>query len=133
MLMGREGRIVSHRPKNLKTQIEKEIIEDFLYEEEFKIDEIKTPPIFIEEEVIVEPIVIIEDLEEKDEFDDVEQIEDERVICINTNVIYKNNKEAGMLTGINSGAIKRCCNGDTKSAGKDEEGNKLKWKYLKDL
>ena len=125
MLMSRDGRrIVSHKPKNLKLQIEKEILE---MEEEI----ILTPPEIIceeveeeilEEEIVIEPIVILEEVEE-----------DERVICINTNIIYKNNKEASTLTGVSSGAIKRCCNGDTKSAGKDEEGNKLVWKYVKDL
>ena len=59
--------------------------------------------------------------------------EDERVICVNTNEIYENNKVASEMTGVSAGAIKRCCNGDTKSAGKDEEGNKLVWKYVKDL
>ena len=86
----------------------------------------KTSKIYEEtEEVLIEPIVIKET--------DFENEEDERIICINTNVIYENNKIAGEQTGISSGAIKRCCNEDTKSAGKDEEGNKLVWKYVKDL
>lgn len=59
--------------------------------------------------------------------------EDERVICINTNEIYKNNKEASKETGVNAGSIKKCCNGNSKSAGKDENGNKLIWKYCRDV
>ncbi len=120
--MSRDGkRLASHKPKNLRLQIEKEILE---MEEEV----ILTPPEIIyeeTEEVLIEPIVIKET--------DFENEEDERIICINTNVIYENNKIAGEQTGISSGAIKRCCNEDTKSAGKDEEGNKLVWKYVKDL
>ena len=112
------NRLINHKPKNLRIQIEKEILE-------MEEDVILTPPEIIyeedvaEEEIIIEPIVILE--------------EDERVICVNTNEIYENNKVASEMTGVSAGAIKRCCNGDTKSAGKDEEGNKLVWKYVKDL
>lgn len=75
---------------------------------------------FEEEEKVVEPIVIKEEI-------------DERVICINYDIIYKDNKEASELTGVNAGAIKRCCEGETKSAGKDEDGKKLVWKYVRDM
>ena len=87
-------------------------------------------PLLTEEEVekTVEPIVI----EFVEELEKVEVI-DERVICLNTEVIYDDYKHASKETGINMGAIKRCCEGATKSAGKDEEGNKLVWKYIRDV
>lgn len=85
-------------------------------------------PVKEEVEKTVEPIVIefVEDLEK------VEVI-DERVICLNTEVIYDDYKHASKETGVSMGAIKRCCDGATKSAGKDEEGNKLVWKYVRDI
>lgn len=88
-------------------------------------------PFFSEEEKIIEPIVILDDVLEKDIAEELR--EDERVICLNTEVIYDDYKHASKESGINAGAIKRCCDGATKSAGKDEEGNKLVWKYFKDV
>ena len=79
-------------------------------------------------EKTVEPIVI----EFVEELEKVEVI-DERVICLNTEVIYDDYKHASKETGVSMGAIKRCCDGATKSAGKDEEGNKLVWKYVRDV
>jgi hypothetical protein len=79
-------------------------------------------------EKTVEPIVI----EFVEELEKVEVI-DERVICLNTEVIYDDYKHASKETGVSMGAIKRCCDGATKSAGKDEEGNKLVWKYVRDI
>ncbi len=79
-----------------------------------------TPPELIGDEKVIEPIVIIEEI-------------DERVICINYDVVYKDNKEASELTGVSASAIKRCCNGEIKTAGKDEDGNKLVWKYVRDM
>ena len=57
----------------------------------------------------------------------------EPVICLNTGVIYDNNKVAMKETGVNSGAIKRNCRGFTKCAGKDENGKKLVWRFAKDI
>ena len=88
-------------------------------------------PFFSEKEKIIEPIVILDDVLEKDIAEELR--EDERVICLNTGVIYDDYKHASKESGINAGAIKRCCNSTTKSAGKDEEGNKLVWKYFKDV
>ena len=87
-------------------------------------------PLPIKEEIekTVEPIVI----EFVEELEKVEVI-DERVICLNTEVIYDDYKHASKETGVSMGAIKRCCDGATKSAGKDEEGNKLVWKYVRDI
>ena len=96
----------------------------------------ESQPIFSEEEKVVEPIVIKE-IEEKFDYmeaeNDFKEEVDERVICINTEVIYEDYKDASEKTGVNMGAIKRCCDGSTKSAGKDEEGNKLVWKYVRDI
>ena len=87
-------------------------------------------PLLTKEEIekTVEPIVI----EFVEELEKVEVI-DERVICLNTEVIYDDYKHASKETGVSMGAIKRCCDGATKSAGKDEEGNKLVWKYVRDI
>ena len=85
-------------------------------------------PVKEEVEKTVEPIVI----EFVEELEKVEVI-DERVICLNTEVIYDDYKHASKETGVSMGAIKRCCDGATKSAGKDEEGNKLVWKYIRDI
>ena len=38
--------------------------------------------------------------------------------------------EAERQTGVNYSHISECCRGKRKSAGKDENGNKLVWKYL---
>ena len=85
-------------------------------------------PVKEEIEKTVEPIVI----EFVEELEKVEVI-DERVICLNTEVIYDDYKHASKETGVSMGAIKRCCDGATKSAGKNEEGNKLVWKYVRDV
>ena len=101
---------------------ENEVVESpFKIETVEEVEDIKTPPSFIEEEeVVVEPIVEVEEV-------------DERVICINTNKIYDNIKVASEEVGINANLIRKCCEGTFKSGGKDEEGNKLVWKFVKDL
>ena len=85
-------------------------------------EEIKTPPSFIEEEKVIEPIVILEPKEV-----------DERVICVNTNVIYDNIEKASEEMGVSANLIKKCCEGTYKTGGKDAEGNKLVWKFIRDL
>ena len=52
------------------------------------------------------------------------------VICVTTGKIYESITEAGRQTGIERKNISKCCNEKRKSAGKDENGNKLEWKYL---
>lgn len=54
------------------------------------------------------------------------------VICITTKKIYENIHEAERQTGIANQTICSCCKGKYKSAGKDENGNKLVWMYLED-
>lgn len=120
-------------------------------------------PIYMEEEKLIEPIVIIEEVVEevKEELVVEEVVEEKKeekelpdysveefieidgkkvskfdlepVICLNTGVIYDNNKIAMQETGVNSGAIKRNCRGFTKCAGKDENGKKLVWRFAKDV
>ena len=46
------------------------------------------------------------------------------IICIDTNIIYRNIKEAAIQTGINRSAISNCVGGFAKTAGG------LKWQYL---
>lgn len=50
--------------------------------------------------------------------------------CLNTGEIYKSASEAGKQIGISGSAIMRCCRGESKSAGKDENGKPLKWEYV---
>lgn len=124
-------------------------------------------PIYMEEEKLIEPIVIIEEVKEEiveevkeelvveevveekkeekelpdysvEEFVEIDgkkvsKFDIEPVICLNTGVIYDNNKIAMQETGVNSGAIKRNCRGFTKCAGKDENGKKLVWRFAKDI
>ena len=124
-------------------------------------------PIYMEEEKLIEPIVIIEEVKEEvveevkeelvveevveekkeekelpdysvEEFVEIDgkkvsKFDIEPVICLNTGVIYDNNKVAMKETGVNSGAIKRNCRGFTKCAGKDENGKKLVWRFAKDV
>ena len=52
------------------------------------------------------------------------------VICLNTEVIYESIREAERQTGVDHRSISACCRGKQKTAGKDENGNKLEWKYL---
>lgn len=52
------------------------------------------------------------------------------VICVTTGKIYESIMEAERQTGARNSHIVSCCRGKLKSAGKDENGNKLEWKYL---
>lgn len=54
----------------------------------------------------------------------------EKVRCINTSIIYENAQQASDITGVCRTNISKCCNGLRKSAGKDENGNKLFWEYV---
>ena len=51
------------------------------------------------------------------------------VICITTGKIYDSTMDAERQTGVGSSNISECCRGKRKSAGKDENGNKLVWRY----
>lgn len=118
--------------------IKEEFIEEVVeVVEEVKIEEVK-------EELVVEEVV--EEKKEEKELPDysveefveidgkkVSKFDLEPVICLNTGVIYDNNKIAMQETGVNSGAIKRNCRGFTKCAGKDENGKKLVWRFAKDV
>ena len=50
--------------------------------------------------------------------------------CINTGVVYESASEAGRKLGIHASSIMRCCRGESKSAGKHENGEPLKWEYV---
>ena len=52
------------------------------------------------------------------------------VICITNGKIYESTSEAERQTEVAQQNINKCCKGKRKSAGKDENGNKLIWKYL---
>ena len=55
---------------------------------------------------------------------------DTRIICITTNLIFKNCKEAGLYYNINKSGIGKCCKGEYSFAGKLEDGTILIWKKL---
>ena len=126
------------RVKRIKEKIEPRILEveevmQVPQVEEIIIEEVQ--PIIEEKKEEAQLIEVIEQINEVVKLDSVIDIEitDNTVVCINTMKFYKDNKEASEETGVSAGSIKRCCKGDTKSAGKDAEGNKLVWKYAKDL
>ena len=54
------------------------------------------------------------------------------VICITTGKIYESTHEAGRQTEVAQTSISACCRRKLKSAGKDENGNKLVWMYYED-
>lgn len=53
-----------------------------------------------------------------------------QVICLNTGIIYDSITSAKKDTGAEH--ISACCSGKIKTAGKDENGNALLWKYVED-
>ena len=118
--MSLRGRRMMNSKKMKEVKKSPFVIEEF--EKIAEQEEIKTPPSFIEEEKVIEPIVILEPKEV-----------DERVICVNTNVIYDNIEKASEEMGVSANLIKKCCEGTYKTGGKDAEGNKLVWKFIRDL
>lgn len=151
MLVGKvekEQEVIKEEPKPIYME-EERVIEPIVINEEVveKIEEIEEVIEKIEikkEELIVEEVV--EEKKEEKELPDysveefveidgkkVSKFDIEPVICLNTGVIYDNNKIAMQETGVNSGAIKRNCRGFTKCAGKDENGKKLVWRFAKDV
>ena len=134
--------VIKEEPKPIYMEEEK-LIEPIVINEEF-IEEIEEVVEKVKEELIVEEVV--EEKKEEKELPDysveefveidgkkVSKFDLEPVICLNTGVIYDNNKVAMKETGVNSGAIKRNCRGFTKCAGKDENGKKLVWRFAKDV
>lgn len=130
---------VKEEPKPIHMEEEK-LIEPIVIKEEI-IEEVIEE---VKEELVVEEVV--EEKKEEKELPDysveefveidgkkVSKFDIEPVICLNTGVIYDNNKIAMQETGVNSGAIKRNCRGFTKCAGKDENGKKLVWRFAKDV
>jgi len=52
-----------------------------------------------------------------------------KVICLNTNEIFNSITEASKIFNTYKTCISACCKGKQKSAGKLEDGTKLKWMY----
>jgi len=57
--------------------------------------------------------------------DKISQSKADKVLCIETGVVYLNAKEASMLLGVHVSSINKCCNGTTKTSGG------LHWIYQK--
>ena len=55
-----------------------------------------------------------------------------KVICLTTNEIFNCIKLAAEAYNITPQCIAKCCKGEWKTAGKLEDGTKLKWEYLKE-
>ena len=55
-----------------------------------------------------------------------------KVICLTTNEIFTCIKLAAEAYKITPQCITKCCKGKWKSAGKLEDGTKLKWEYLEE-
>lgn len=139
MLLNKKEIEVKEEQKPIHMEEEK-LIEPIVIKEEI-IEEVIEE---VKEELVVEEVV--EEKKEEKELPDysveefveidgkkVSKFDIEPVICLNTGVIYDNNKIAMQETGVNSGAIKRNCRGFTKCAGKDENGKKLVWRFAKDV
>lgn len=58
--------------------------------------------------------------------------EPKKVICVNTGEIFDSTHEASIKTGVSQSKISLVCNRKRLSAGKDEKGNKLVWRFLDD-
>ena len=146
-LLNKKEVVVKEEPKPIYMEEEK-LIEPIVIIEEVKeevVEEVKEEVVEeVKEELVVEEVV--EEKKEEKELPDysveefveidgkkVSKFDIEPVICLNTGVIYDNNKIAMQETGVNSGAIKRNCRGFTKCAGKDENGKKLVWRFAKDV
>lgn len=146
-LLNKKEVVVKEEPKPIYMEEEKliepiVINEGFIEEIEEVVEEVKIEE--VKEELVAEEVV--EEKKEEKELPDysveefveidgkkVSKFDLEPVICLNTGVIYDNNKIAMKETGVNSGAIKRNCRGFTKCAGKDENGKKLVWRFAKDV
>ena len=148
-LLNKKEVVVKEEPKPIYMEEEK-LIEPIVIIEEVKeevVEEVKEELVVeeVKEEEVKEELVVEEKKEEKElpdysveEFVEIDgkkvsKFDIEPVICLNTGVIYDNNKIAMQETGVNSGAIKRNCRGFTKCAGKDENGKKLVWRFAKDV
>lgn len=53
-----------------------------------------------------------------------------KVKCLNNGVIYESASKAARAAGISGSLVMRCCRGECKSAGKDENMNPLLWIYI---
>ena len=56
--------------------------------------------------------------------------EKKKIICLNTKEVFENVELAAQKYNLSLSPIRSCCTGVLKSAGEDEEGNRLMWKYL---
>ena len=147
-LLNKKEVVVKEEPKPIYMEEEK-LIEPIVIIEEVKEEVVEEVVEELVVEEVVEELVVEEVVEEKkeekelpdysvEEFVEIDgkkvsKFDLEPVICLNTGVIYDNNKIAMQETGVNSGAIKRNCRGFTKCAGKDENGKKLVWRFAKDV
>lgn len=56
-----------------------------------------------------------------------------KIICVTTNMIFDDAKDASIYAQIDNGTITKCCRGQNKSAGKLPDGTPLKWMYYSDF
>jgi hypothetical protein len=53
-----------------------------------------------------------------------------KVKCLNNDIVYESASEAARVVGISGSLVMKCCRGERKSAGKDENMNPLIWIYI---
>ena len=56
-----------------------------------------------------------------------------KIVCENYKLLFENAKCAGIYFNISSSCIIRCCSGKGNYGGKTADGEKLIWKYAKDI
>lgn len=63
---------------------------------------------------------------------EIKEKKKEKVICLNNNKIFDNITLASEWANIRFSGVWACCNNTQKTAGKLEDGTKLKWMYYED-
>lgn len=53
-----------------------------------------------------------------------------KVKCLNNGVIYESASEAARIVGVSGSLVMKCCRGERKSAGKDNNNKPLHWVYI---
>lgn len=60
------------------------------------------------------------------------ELKDDRVVCLNYNMVFKNSKEASVFFKLDKSCISKCCRGERRSCGKDEFGKPMRWVKYKE-
>lgn len=56
-----------------------------------------------------------------------------KVVCVTKNVLFLSAKEASVWLGVDPSAIRKCCTGDSKTCGIDNDTQEhMQWMYYED-